>query len=485
MKRLASFPLVLLVLGLCACPPAEDDTEPGTSPDDTGDTGVPSDEDPLVAEHATVAASEAITLVATVSWTTNIEASASVEFGPADGDYEYVVDYGDAGTEHQVHVVGMRPETTYKLRAVSTTAGGQQAYGEELSFTTGEVPYPWREMTIDIYDPSQAYNGWTLYNIATSHTTDAFAVMVDMEGSPVWYYHGGENGRADLVPKMVDGDHVLFGPAVPTGSHPVVVDMAGEVLWEGPRQDLGFADGGLHHVFLEREDGSYLLVEYTQDALGAMGDTILVYDQDLNLVWEWCTFDHVPDHPSWVHTNSVFLDEPNGHVYANSYMMGKTFKIDEATGDILWTFGEGGDFAPDPYAVEPFPFHAHAFSVLDNGNMLIYDNGDDERGYSRVVEFAIDDVNMSSEIVWQYPGTLAYDPWFCAAWGDVDRLPNGNTLINAGAGTNTPRETVSRIFEVTEDGEIVWEAWLHQSAELELGAYAADRYDPIAQPIVR
>ncbi len=481
MNRFVSTALALLALGLCACPVSEDDSAQDTAPDDTDSV----DEDELEVGEVSLTASEAITLVATLSWTTNIEAGGAVELGPEGGEYEYVVDYGAVGTEHEVVVVGMRPEQTYKLRAVSTTQGGQVVYGEEQSFSTGAVPYPWQEMTIDIYDPSRAYNGWTLYNIATSFTTDAFSVMVDMEGYPVWYYHAGEGGRSDLVPKLVDNDHVLIGPGVPSGSNPLVVDLAGNVTWEGPQQDLGFTDGGLHHVFLEMQDGNYMLVEYTEQGLGDMGDTIMVYDQDVNLVREWVTFDHIPDHPSWVHTNSVFLDEDNDLVYSNSYMMGQTFKIDWPTGDILWTFGEGGDFAPDPYAVEPFPFHAHAFSVLDNGNMLIYDNGDETRGYSRVVEFAIDDVNMTSEIVWQYPGTLAYDPWFCAAWGDVDRLPNGNTLINAGAGTNTPAETVSRIFEVTEDGDIVWEAWLYQDDELELGAYAADRYDPIAQPIVR
>ena len=470
--------LALLVLG--CTPPAEDDSAPDTQPDDTGVEAI--DEDPIELDDLSLEASEAITLVATLSWTTNIEAGAAVQIGQG-GEFTTEVDYGVVGTEHEVIVVGMRAEQDYELRPVSRTAGGQEIFGEVQTFTTGEVPEPWLPMTIDRYDPSRTHEGWTLYNIATSFTTPAFSVMVDMEGYPVWYYHAGEGGRSDLVPKLVDGDHVLIGPGVPSGAHPLVVDLAGEILWEGPQQDLGFTDGGFHHVFLEMDSGDYMLVEYSANDLGYMGDTIMVYNQELELIWEWCTFDHLEDHPSWVHTNSVFLDEANDRIYANSYQMGNTFEIDLDSGDVLWTFGVDGDFAPDPYAIEPFPMHAHAFSILDDGNLLIYDNGDEDRGYSRVVEFALDTEAMTSEIVWQYPGTLAYDPWWCSAWGDVDRLPNGNTLINAGAGTNTPRDTVSRIFEVTPDGDTVWRAWLYQDDDTELGAYAADRVEPIAKPI--
>jgi hypothetical protein len=485
MTQKASTALLLSVLLLAACSPPGDDSATETLPDDTspGDTQAPPvEEDPLEVGEASVQASEDITLVAIVSWTSNVEATPSVRIGQ-DGVFTHEVGYGHVGTEHEVIVVGMRPEQAYELQPVTTTAGGQRVVGEALDFTTGAVPDPWRPMNIDLYDASRAFDGWTLYNIATSFTTPAFSVMVDMAGEPVWYYHAGNGGRSDLVPKLVDGERVLIGPGVPSGARPLVVDLAGRVLWEGPTQDLGFTDGGMHHVFEELENGDYLLVEYTANLNGDMGDTLLQYDQDAELVWEWSTFDHLDDHPAWVHTNSVFLNEPAGLIYTNSYQMGMTFEIDKASGEVLWSFGEGGDFSPDPYAIEPYPNHAHAFQILEGGNMLIYDNGDEERGYSRVVEFSLDEDSMSSEIVWQYPGTLAYDPWWCAAWGDVQRLPNGNTLINAGAGTNTPEETVSRIFEVTPEGDTVWRAWLHQDEELELGAYSAERYEPLAKPI--
>ncbi len=486
---LSALPLALLSAG-CSCSDEQDSDSsvaPGESAEPT-DSEEPTDSDDsdepeavLEMSDVSMEGSEDISLVAVMRWSTNIETSAAVEFG-LDGEFTQVVDYGTQGTEHEVIVVGMHPETEYQLRALSVSPGGQELRSEAQSFVTGTMPEPWMPLLVDIHDEQRAQQGWTLANIATDYSSPTYVVMIDMEGLPVWYYYYGKEGRSDVVPKLVDQDHVLIGPGVPTGSTPIVVDLAGNITWQGPEQDLAFVDGGLHHIFHELSTGEYLFVEFTEQGT-SMGDTIRTYDQDLNETWSWCSFDHLEDHPSWVHTNSVWPDEENDLLYTNAYQMDKIFKIDWTTGEVLWTLGEGGDFAPDPSAIEPWPQHAHTIQLLDDMHLLVYDNGVSDRGYTRVVEYAIDEKNMTTEIVWQYPGQLAYDPWWCAAWGDTDRLANGNTLINAGAGPGSDTETVSRIFEVTPEGEIVWQAWWYEEGALAMGAYAADRVEPIAQPI--
>jgi hypothetical protein len=63
------------------------------------------------------------------------------------------------------------------------------------------------------------------------------------------------------------------------------------------------------------------------------------------------------------------------------------------------------------------------------------------RATSRVLE--IDPVTL--ELVWSYSNPR----FFSTNISSSQRLPNGNTLITAGAG--------GRIFEVTREGAIVWE----------------------------
>jgi outer membrane protein assembly factor BamB len=85
----------------------------------------------------------------------------------------------------------------------------------------------------------------------------------------------------------------------------------------------------------------------------------------------------------------------------------------------------------------------HHATLLDNGNILLFDNGP-SRGFSRVIE-----VNpLSRKIEWEYK---AHPPeaFFSSTRGSCQRLPNGNTLIT--------ESNSGRVFEVTQDGETVWE----------------------------
>ena len=85
------------------------------------------------------------------------------------------------------------------------------------------------------------------------------------------------------------------------------------------------------------------------------------------------------------------------------------------------------------------------------------------RGWSRVVEMD----PLSGEIVWEYRGDPEAGFWSPVGSG-AQRLPNGNTLICA-MNWSEP----GRIFEVTPDGETVWEYWNPEGESF----YRAVRYD--------
>ena len=98
---------------------------------------------------------------------------------------------------------------------------------------------------------------------------------------------------------------------------------------------------------------------------------------------------------------------------------------------IIWSWGpEELDFA-------------HHATLLDNGNILVFDNGF-HKGYSRVLE-----INPGNgEIVWKYRTKPARD-FFSPTRGSAQRLDNGNTLI--------AESDKGRVFEITPEGEVVWE----------------------------
>ncbi len=88
----------------------------------------------------------------------------------------------------------------------------------------------------------------------------------------------------------------------------------------------------------------------------------------------------------------------------------------------------------------------HDPNLLDNGNLLLFDNrGDTARGVgSRVLELDLG----TGQVAWSYTGSPQH-PFRSDKCGGAQRLSNGNTLIS--------EDDNGRVFEVKRDGQIVWE----------------------------
>jgi len=163
-------------------------------------------------------------------------------------------------------------------------------------------------------------------------------------------------------------------------------------------------------------------------------------------VWEWRTWEYLDPvtdgiaeiqapRTLWAHGNSV-QELPDGDILASYRPTSTVIRISRKTGKILWKLGP------------PTVAGQHAPTLLANGNILIFDNGvhrlDDPMPYSRVIE-----VNPATkEIVWKYQDKPAWN-FFSPRMGIAQRLPNGNTLIT--------ESSFGRFFEVTTEGELVWE----------------------------
>jgi outer membrane protein assembly factor BamB len=105
--------------------------------------------------------------------------------------------------------------------------------------------------------------------------------------------------------------------------------------------------------------------------------------------------------------------------------------LERETKSILWVWGEGE---------LQWPHHP---TMLDDGNILIFDNGVG-REYSQVIE--VDPT--TGQIVWRYVGNPP-QAFYSFSKGSPQRLPNGNTLICDSDN--------GRALEVTAEGETVWE----------------------------
>ena len=140
------------------------------------------------------------------------------------------------------------------------------------------------------------------------------------------------------------------------------------------------------------------------------------------------------------HTNSVEVlaaDVPGlgrrGDFLLSIRELGLLAVVDPDGERVRWSWGEG--------ELES----QHAASLTPGGSVLVFDNGI-RRGFSRVLE--IDPV--ARRIVWEYRG----DPpasFYSRRMGASQALANGNRLV-----TSSEQGTV---FEITREGERVWEFW--------------------------
>ena len=228
-----------------------------------------------------------------------------------------------------------------------------------------------------------------------------------------------------------------------------------------------------NHDIYYLNNGGYILQAYHKEAIDipqtAHIDTartlvLQEFDPNDNLVFEWKNSDHMDinqyidsfnlntNYLNWMHGNSIEIDT-DGHIIISSRTMSEVIKFNRLTGEVIWTLGGPASdfiFIDDPY--NGF-LGQHDARRLDNGNLLVFDNGSSLLGSprsARVVEYSLDMVDMTATLAWEYSHPENY---IALNQGSSQRLDNGNTIISWGTVSNHG----AIITEVTYDKNIVLE----------------------------
>lgn len=406
-----------------------------------------------------------------VTWKTAVAASSSVEIEPQGGGARFRIGDPKAVVAHRVLIIGLHPASGYQLTAVSQ-AGAASGRSAQIPYLTSALPARIPLPIVRGTAPKRAQPGWTLVNVKWP-TGPAVIAMYDEAGLPVWYSErGAETGvRGDVHASLTADQHVLVGPSG-LNTHAEELDLAGNVLWTGPENPT--PNGLETHHFGKLDDGTYgtLRNEIRGTVTGTIIDRL---DASRARLWSWNPFDHLPvGAGDWTHGNSVTFTPTR--VVVSFRALSQVIAIDPVDGHIVWKLGAGGDFTVDASASPPWFSLQHEPELEPDGRILLYDNGTPGRGFSRVLEYQLDEVAHTAHVTWEYPGKLATDPWFASVWGDADRLANGDVLVTAG---QQPVNAPSRVFEVTPAGEKVFELEFAPA-----GVYRADRVvPPLIEPL--
>lgn len=127
----------------------------------------------------------------------------------------------------------------------------------------------------------------------------------------------------------------------------------------------------------------------------------------------------------------------DGNILCSMRSISTVLIIERTTGNIIWSLKSN------------IIAQQHCATELENGNILIFDNGAYREGESNTYSRVIEVDRKTKDIVWQYRDQSHWNCFFTPFMESAQRLANGNTLICESA--------FGRIFEVTVEGKLVWE----------------------------
>jgi Arylsulfotransferase (ASST) len=149
------------------------------------------------------------------------------------------------------------------------------------------------------------------------------------------------------------------------------------------------------------------------------------------------------------HPNSIDFDLDSNYIISFRHM-GAVIKLDRTTGAILWQLG--GRLNQFTIADDPLMFFTgqHSVRVLENGNLLMYDNGlRHTPQHTRAVEYQLDVAAKTATMVWEYEPSPAV---FTPIVGSVQRYTSGPRAGN----TLVAFAYVGQIDEVNPAEQLVW-----------------------------
>ncbi len=403
-----------------------------------------------------------------------------------------------AGSGMNFYVAGLLANTSYQAWHVVTT-GAQAVKGPEVRFATGDSGAPAQLFTQTVIQAASSGSGILL---ASSFVAPA---ATDLNGNLIWYAANGISFITNVEPGGVFWGIVETAHADVSQQKIRKFDMAGNTLVEtnAARVNEQLAAMGrrpisaFHHDVKTLPGGRIVALAAVEQILtdvqgpgpvDILGDMIVVFDSELNVVWAWDTFDHLdvkrpavlgeictsagggcppynlaPNANDWTHGNSV-EQTPDGHLLYSSrhqdWLIKINYNLGQGDGGVMWRLGKDGDFrflSDDPY---PYFSHQHDanFVAADPSTLLVFDNGNTRvagngTGNSRGQAIRLDEQNRTASMVLNADLGV-----YSLALGTAQQMADGTYNFNAGyvIDPSSPAGSAAYAVDVDGSGKVIY-----------------------------
>lgn len=395
-----------------------------------------------------------------------------------DGEQRREVAFPGLRAEHDLPLLGLLAGVEHVV-TLTLTATDSASIERTLSFTPELPPLVLPHVEVLQHDPARAAPGYTLVP-GRGEGLPHVLIAYDAQGRSRWIYDLG--GRVFAASQQPDGTlSALVASTVTT------FDPLGEVYtrWAAAASAEGSTEGvipiegiePMHHEFVPLDDGSfwsltpellsveaYPVSERRPDTLAPaeiMGDVAVHVAADGTLLDSIALSEVLPTSRigygsltpdargfDWSHANAVWPLPDEDAIVISARHLDTVVKIDLTTREPVWILAphEGWPPSHEPYLLQPpdpeeadfaWAFHQHA-PMIDGDRILLFDNGNHDRqtpyvrrprgeGYSRLVEYTIDEEQMTIEQTFSWGEALEH-PLYSVALGNADYLDSGNVL---------------------------------------------------------
>lgn len=382
-----------------------------------------------------VTVSDTIGTVVEVSWTAVQGETAVVDAGE-DETYGRRFSAVRDGDRFEATLMGLRPSSRYHYRVLEDVAGDGELSSEDRTFATGAPPLALAWTATE----GQAPTGYAVTSLV--HVPSVVAIL-DSDGEYVWWYEVGFDslpGGNEMVTRNSmsrDGESMIFlawTPQYPGLDCTTDRDLV-RVSLDGDQLDTTSVPGA-HHDFVELPDGTIALLAYDPiewEGAEVVGDRIVEVFPGGDEVDVWSLWDTTSPDPGveygdgtdYSHANAIRYDDRDDAYLVSLRLLHTIVKIDRHSGEELWRLGgAGSDFQLPGGGTDLFR-NQHHFQILDDG-ILVFDNGLEGAGETRVVQYQLDEASWTATPVWTH---LPEPPRAVYSLGDVTRFDTGETLI--------------------------------------------------------
>jgi Arylsulfotransferase (ASST) len=364
-----------------------------------------------------------IPTVGIVTFTTTLTrpTEAHIDFG-LDTSYGMTAPVDLNQPSYRTLLLGMKPARTYHFRIVATNGNDVCASADDV-IDTGALPAGLLPpLTVTTVDKRVLYGGFlvfTQYRGAIASGTPA--AIVDADGDYVWWYPDALTDPAGARLTADGGSMWINSANIPRTAaqvHKVTMDGA-------TNADFSIAFAGAHHQLAPLPDGSVAFCAY-DPASGC---------DDIKLF------------PANGTTNSSATTVVNANAAHGGtgacQCSGIAYGADDDTlvfsdldddcvtkitrnGSTVWVLNGGANGTINSFSGDTWTGGVHGLQVLSPADILMFANNSATGSGSMALEMRLDTSALKATKAWPYVANPAIQ---VDVMGDVQRLPNGNTVV--------------------------------------------------------